>query len=93
MRRIKRTAQFKRDFRRAKSTPRHRNIDPLLSEILELLANDQPPPDENRDHALTGDLVGFRDCHVRPDLLLIYDNRQSDLLILIRLGSQSELFG
>jgi mRNA interferase YafQ len=93
MRRIDRPAQFKRDYRRVKSTPRHRNIDPLLFEILELLANDQPLPDKNRDHALTGSLVGFRDCHVRPDLLLIYDNRQSDRLILIRLGSHSEIFG
>lgn len=93
MRRIDRTRHFKRDYRRVKATPRYRNIDTLLVDIVELLANDRPLPASNRDHALTGNWIGLRECHVRPDLLLVYDKPSPDVLILTRLGSHSELFG
>jgi mRNA interferase YafQ len=93
MRRIDRTRNFKRDYRRIKATPRYRNIDTLLAGIVGLLANDQPLPAANRDHVLTGNWIGLRECHVRPDLLLVYDKPGPDVLILTRLGSHSELFG
>ena len=57
----------------SKATPRYRNIDRLLAGIIEDLANDQPLPISNRDHALTGKWIGLRECHVQPDLLLVYD--------------------
>lgn len=92
MRTIEWTSQFKRDHRRVKATPRFKNIDTLLGEITSLLANDQPLPESNRDHALTGNWIGLRECHVRPNLLMIYDKPDPDVLILTRLGSHPELF-
>ena len=72
--------------------PRHRDLDQRLKAILELLIEDRPLLPANRDHALTGDWVGYRECHVRPDLLLIYHKPQPDLLRLVRLGSHADLF-
>jgi mRNA interferase YafQ len=93
MRTIERTNAFKRDYRRIKATPRHRNIDTLLVAVLELLIDDQLLPPGNRDHFLSGNWAGFRECHIRPDLLLVYDHPDPDTLRLVRLGSHSELFG
>lgn len=93
MRTIKQATAFKRDYRTIKSTPRYRDIGTLLTSILELLATDQPLPVANRDHSLSGDWSGYRECHVRPDMLLIYGKTGADLLRLVRLGSHSELFG
>jgi mRNA interferase YafQ len=93
MRRIDRTGNFRRDYKRVKSTPRYRDIDALLSDIIKLLATDQPLPAKNRDHGLTSNWIGFRDCHVRPDLVLIYEKQGHDVLVLTRLGSPSDLFG
>jgi mRNA interferase YafQ len=45
------------------------------------------------DHSLTGEWTGCRECHIKPDLLLIYKKEGNDKLILARLGSHSELFG
>ena len=44
-----------------------------------------------RDHALTGNWRDYRDCHIKPDLVLIYQKPESDILRLVRLGSHSEL--
>ena len=94
MRTIERSSAFKRDFKRAKATPRHiRDLDSLLSAVLTLLLEDQPLPESNRDHTLSGDWVGYRECHVKPDLLLIYRKPDAETLRLARLGSHSELFG
>ena len=92
MRTIERSNAFKRDYRRIKASPRHRNLDEWLTTILELLAEDEPLPPANRDHGLTGNWIGYRECHVRPDLLLIYDKPAPGVLRLVRLGSHSELF-
>lgn len=92
MRAIERTNAFKRDYRRVKAAPRHRDLDTLLAAVVGMLAEDRPLPPGNRDHALSGSWSGFRECHVRPDLLLIYAKPESDLLRLVRLGSHSELF-
>ncbi|MFZ1343229.1 type II toxin-antitoxin system YafQ family toxin [Thiothrix eikelboomii] len=62
-----------------------------LVEVLYLLLNNQPLPDKYRDHTLSGGLQGFRECHVKPDLLLIY-KLSDELLELARLGSHSDLF-
>jgi mRNA interferase YafQ len=94
MRTIERSSAFKRDYKKAKTTPKHRhNLDSLLLAILALLVEDQPVPDSNRDHALTGNWVGYRECHIKPDMLLIYRKAGADTLRLARLGSHSELFG
>lgn len=76
------------------ATPRHsKDVGSLLPEILKLLLVDQPLPENNRDHALSGDWTGYRECHVKPDLLLIYRKPDDDTLRLARFGSHSELFG
>lgn len=92
MRTIQPVNAYRRDYRRVKSNPRHRKLDDLLTPLLELLAADLPLPALNRDHALTGDWVDHRECHIRPDLLLIYRKSDAETLQLVRLGSHSELF-
>jgi mRNA interferase YafQ len=62
-----------------------------LQPIMELLSRDEPLPIKNRDHPLRGEWSGFRDCHVRPDLVLIYRKFEPRMLELSRLGSHSEL--
>jgi mRNA interferase YafQ len=49
-------------------------------------------PENNRDHALSGDWAGYRECHLKPDLLLIYRKPDARTLRIARLGSHSELF-
>jgi mRNA interferase YafQ len=60
---------------------------------LDPLANDIPLQQRNRDHALSGNWSGHRECHARPDLLLIYEKPNTTELRLLRLGSHSDLFG
>jgi mRNA interferase YafQ len=84
---------FKRDYRRIKTASRYRDLDDRLAAILELLVSDQPLPPQNRDHPLSGDRAGYRDCHLWPDLLLIYAKPSPDVLRLARLGSHADLFG
>lgn len=91
MRRIERTKAFRRDYQRVQATPRHRDIEELLPLILTLLASDTPLPAKYADHPLRGEWKDFRDCHVKPDLMLIYRKTGGDVLQLVRLGSHSEL--
>ena len=94
MRTIERATAFKRDYKRVKATPRHsKDMDALMSSIVALLLLDQSLSESNRDHALGGDWAGYRECHLKPDLLLIYRKPDVDTLRLARLGSHSELFG
>ena len=60
---------------------------------LTALADDLPLARRHRDHDLSGEWAGYRDCHVKPDLVLIYRKPDADILRLARLGSHSELFG
>jgi mRNA interferase YafQ len=91
MRRIERTKGFKRDYQRVIATPKHRDLDNLLPAVLMLLATDTPLPAKYVDHPLRGEWKDFRDCHVKPDLVLIYRKSGNDVLQLVRLGSHSEL--
>jgi mRNA interferase YafQ len=94
MRTIERSTAFKRDYKRAKATPRHRkDVDSLVSAVVTLLLSDRALLENIRDHALSGDWSGYRECHLKPDLLLIYRKPDTDTLRLARLGSHSELFG
>lgn len=94
MRTIERSSAFKRDYMRVKATPRHsKDVDLLVSTIVSLLLLDLALPETNRDHALSGDWANYRECHIKPDLLLIYCKPDADTLRLARLGSHSELFG
>jgi len=62
-----------------------------LEPIIYLLEADVTLPPKNQDHPLKGEWLGFRDCHIRPDLVLIYRKFEPDMLELNRLGSHSEL--
>jgi mRNA interferase YafQ len=93
MRRIEYTGAFRRDFKREKKGQHRRELDSLVSGMVSLLAEDQGLPEKNRDHRLSGDWDDHRECHLRPDLLLIYRKPDTEVLQLVRLGSHSELFG
>ncbi len=91
MREIERTSRFKRDYKR-EAKGRHRSsLDESMVAVLRSLVADMPLPERYRDHALTGNWSGYRDCHIKPDLVLIYEKPDADTLRLIRLGSHSEL--
>lgn len=84
------TSQFKRDLKLAKRQNKDLN---RLFEVIDTLANGGRLDAKYRDHALTGNYKGARECHVEPDWLLIYEIRDSVLvLMLYRLGTHSELF-
>jgi len=91
MRRIERTNAFKRDYKRVRAAPKHRNVGTLLRQVLQLLAADMSLPKRNRDHALSGEWKDHRDCHLKPDLVLIYRKPNEDVVQLVRLGSHSDL--
>jgi len=91
MRTVKYTSRFKRDYRREKSGEHSKKLDALLMEVVNLLAADKTLPRRNLDHDLTGDWRDHRDCHIRPDLVLIYRKPDDENLELVRLGSHSEL--
>lgn len=91
MRSIERTRTFKHDYIR-ESRVRHGNrLDKRLAHIVITLANDTPIASHNHDHALSDTWADFRDCHVRPVFILIYEKEGPYLLRLILLGYHSEL--
>ena len=83
-------AAFKKDYKRIVK----RGYDMrLLEKVIELLANQKPLPEKNRDHQLSGDYAGCRECHITPDWLLIYEVADEELILyLTRTGSHSDLF-
>jgi mRNA interferase YafQ len=93
MRTIDRPGAFKRDYKREAKGQYRATLDKDLVSVLKALATDQPLAPRHRDHDLTGDWIGYRECHIKPDLLLIYRKVGDDVLILARLGSHSALFG
>jgi mRNA interferase YafQ len=93
MRAIDRSSAFRRDYKREARGQHRATLDDDLVPVLAALANDRPLEPRHRDHDLSGEWSGYRECHVKPDLLLIYRKTDQDLLRLARLGSHSELFG
>lgn len=93
MRAIDTPSSFKRDFRRESKGSHKAALGADLKRIIGALVLDQPLAANCRDHGLTGEWAGCRECHIKPDLLLIYKNVGDDKLTLVRLGSHSELFG
>lgn len=85
---ITQTSQFKSDLK--KQTKRGKDLQ-KLKEVIELLVASEPLPPKHRDHPLTGNWIGWRDCHLEPDWLLIY-RILTDELILGRTGTHSDLF-
>jgi len=91
MRTIERTTSFKRDFKRIAKSQYAHLLDGELRQIIITLANDQPLQARYHDHALIGNWRHYRDCHIRPDLVLIYRLIDDDRLVLARLGSHAQL--
>ena len=89
MREIIETAQFRRDYKKIASSGRASRSEFLT--VVELLANDKVLPQKFRDHMLTGEWKGYRECHIRPDWLLIYQKQDREI-ILVRTDSHNELF-
>ena len=87
---LRKTRQFEKDLKRMAK----RGM-PLqeLETVIDRLLDQTPLPEKHRDHPLVGDYAGFRECHVRPDWLLIY-MVQADRLVLtcMRTGTHSDLF-
>ena len=81
-------------FRKELKTMIKRGYDiSLLDEIVNKLANGEELPERNRDHALTGNYKGCRECHIKPDWLLIYQIADEELILyLTRTGTHSDLF-
>lgn len=88
---VKPTTQFKKDFKLAMK--RSMKIE-LLEEVIAMLAMGETLPAKHKDHALTGNWVGHRECHILPDWLLIYRIEDEVLVLtLARTGTHSDLFG
>ena len=87
---VKPTSRFRKDYKLMEK----RNLEmSLLDEIIAKLAQGIPLPASNRDHELTGNYAGHRECHIQPDWLLIY-RILNDVLVLTltRTGTHSDLF-
>lgn len=91
MRKIENTGRFKKDYKREKKGKHGKTLDEDLNDAVTCLRKDDPLPDRYRDHALVGEWKDFRDCHIRPDLILIYHKPDEETLTLVRLGSHSKL--
>ncbi len=87
---VKWTSQFKKDFKKLNKSAEDMK---RFRAVVEILAEGQPLPEEYHDHKLTGNYIGVRECHIRPDWLLIYKHYDDVLVLqLIRTGSHSKLF-
>ena len=85
MRKLARSKDFDRDFRKV-------SLSDELLEVLNCLVNDLPLDPKYKDHALTGNWGNYRECHVKPDLLLVYRKDGDEQLKLARLSSHSNIF-
>ena len=84
------TTQFKRDYKLAQK--RGGDVEELFK-VIEMLQKQKPLPPEKKDHILHGNYKGYRECHVRPDLLLIYKTKDKELeLVLFRTETHSDLY-
>ena len=88
MNEIFQTSQFKKDYKRAKK--RGKDLE-KLKHVVGLIFDGMPLEERHRDHALTGNWVGSRDCHIEPDWILIY-RVEGESLYLERTGTHSDLF-
>lgn len=84
------TGQFRKDYKRVKK--RGYNME-MLETVIDLLLNEQPLDERYQDHGLVGNYIGFRECHILPDWLLIYAKDKDKLILTAsRTGTHSDLF-
>ena len=88
MKAIFQTSQFKKDIKRIKKRGKDLNE---LRKVVSVIANGEALQERHRDHALSGNWSGSRDCHIEPDWILIY-RVDGKFLFLERTGSHSDLF-
>ncbi len=86
---VRYSSSFKKDF---KACVKRGYSMPLLQAAIDTLRIPEPLPDKNREHQLTGNYSGYRECHIEPDWLLIYRQTDSELQ-LFRTGTHSDLLG
>lgn len=92
MRTIETSSVFKRDFKRELKGKYKKVLSTEFTYVVECLVNDKQLDVKYKNHPLTGNWGGYWECHIKPDLLLIYKKIESELLLLARIGSHSELF-
>ncbi len=90
MKEIRKTTQFKKDFKRYKN---NKEFIELLFRLICRIAEGESIPEEFDPHPLKGDWKNYTECHVENDTLLIWYDNDKEIVELIRLGSHSELFG
>lgn len=86
---VRYSTKFKKDF---KTCVKRGYKMPLLQQIVDILRIPDVLPPKNRDHNLSGNYSGYRECHIEPDWLLIYQ-QEDNVLLLYRTGTHSDLFG
>ena len=91
MRTVRYTSRFRRDYKREKAGRHGRQLDSELLEAVDMLSKDERLPRRYFDHPLSGEWSDHRDCHIRPDLILIYRKPDETSLEVVRLGTHSEL--
>ena len=85
-------ARFKKDFKQHLKNPNNKDLNMRLAEALEFLVVGSTLPVRYKDHPLKGGYMGYRELHLKPDLLLIYKRADVFELRLARLGTHSDLF-
>lgn len=90
MKEIRKTSQFKKDYKRFKND---KEFVETLMEIVKLLAEGNQIPEEYNPHPLKGNWKNYMECHIENDTLLIWFDMNNNAIVLVRLGSHSELFG
>ena len=90
MKSLKTSTQYRKDLKRYRNKPQKLAA---LKQVLELLINEQPIPQEYYPHMLQGEYKGCMECHIQGAFLLIWIDEVNDIIELVRLGSHSELFG
>jgi len=85
------SSAFKKDRKRESKNSHNKDIDQRIVEVLSLISKDVVLPSKYRLHKLRGPYSGFLECHVKPDLLMIF-RLEDNSVYLLRLGSHSELF-
>ena len=92
MRRVVPTSRFKRDLKRElKGQYRQLLLADEFNAVLETLQKDEALAEKYHDHNMSGDFAGCRNCHIRPDLVLLYEKTEADKQLLVRLGSHAVL--
>lgn len=91
MRTLRTTNAYLKDLRRELRGPRRDGLQAEVTAVINVLLSGKPLDKKYKDHALNGEWKGYQDCHIRPDLVLIYKVTKTEVC-LARLGSHSELF-